>query len=512
MSGTSKALQKIARGTGIVFAGTVISMLFGFLSRAIIARYFSTEEYGVFNLALTVLSIALVVATLGFSSSLPREIAFYREKEPSRVDNLISTALIIVALNSLIWVTILFLEAGNISQVFKDARLGYALRIVVFTLPFWALTAVIISISRGFGRVREQVYFQNIVYPVLFLVFVSMGILFDGSFTSIFYAYLLAWMVTFIALLVYVSRDNIFKIELLFDFRLGKSLVRFSLPLLFTATLVYIMGWSDTLMLGYYKNSKMVGIYNAATPIARLLQIFMSSAAVIYPAIATSFYARDKIDEFAKIYQILTKWIFIMTFPLFSLILLFPEATIMFFFGGKYTSATLTLQILALGFMSNIFFGFGGWNLVIIGHTELDLLGSLLAIIVNISLNILLIPKYDIAGAATATMISYFVASISKTLWLYRRTKIHPFTENYIKLLIISLALLVLFKVLFKYVHFGISDIWHAIPVLVVFLVVYFILVLLSRTIDEDVELLSLIEKKFGIDLGNIKKILRRFS
>lgn len=47
MSEASQALQKIARGTGIVFAGTVISMFFGFLSRAIIARYFSTVDLAV---------------------------------------------------------------------------------------------------------------------------------------------------------------------------------------------------------------------------------------------------------------------------------------------------------------------------------------------------------------------------------------------------------------------------------------------------------------------------------
>ncbi len=97
-----QALQKIARGTGIVFAGTVISMFFGFLSRAVIARYFSTSEYGVFNLALTVLSIALVLATLGFQNALPREVAFYREREPSRVGDLVSTALLITALNGIL--------------------------------------------------------------------------------------------------------------------------------------------------------------------------------------------------------------------------------------------------------------------------------------------------------------------------------------------------------------------------------------------------------------------------
>jgi len=50
MSEASQALQKIARGTGIVFAGTIISTLFGFFNKAIIAKYFATAEYGVFNL------------------------------------------------------------------------------------------------------------------------------------------------------------------------------------------------------------------------------------------------------------------------------------------------------------------------------------------------------------------------------------------------------------------------------------------------------------------------------
>ncbi|HII60994.1 oligosaccharide flippase family protein [Pyrococcus horikoshii] len=89
MSESSQALQRIVRGTGIVFAGTLILMFFGFLSRAIMARYFSVSEYGVFNLALTVLSIVLVVATLGFQNSLPKEVAFYRERKPSRVRELV---------------------------------------------------------------------------------------------------------------------------------------------------------------------------------------------------------------------------------------------------------------------------------------------------------------------------------------------------------------------------------------------------------------------------------------
>lgn len=68
-----------------MFAGTIISMLFGFLSRAQITRYFSVGEYRVFNLALKVLNIPLVVATLGFQSSLPREIACRRTVKYKRI-------------------------------------------------------------------------------------------------------------------------------------------------------------------------------------------------------------------------------------------------------------------------------------------------------------------------------------------------------------------------------------------------------------------------------------------
>jgi len=508
MNEASQALQRIARGTGIVFAGTVISMFFGFLSRAVIARYFSTGEYGVFNLALTVLSIALVVATLGFQNSLPREVAFYKEREPSRVRDLISTALIIVALNSLIWVIVLILGAEDIAQVFNEERLVHALKIVAFALPFSALIGMTISISQGFGRVREKVYFQNIIYPILWLILVLSLTIFNLPFASIFYVYLLAQSLTFFALFFEVYRIKLFELKFSFDSKLGKKLVVFSLPLMFVGILNFLMTWTDTLMLGYYKSSEVVGLYNAASPLARLIPIFLNSAAFLYPPIVSRLYAQGKINEMKRTYQILTKWVFLLTLPLFSVMFLFPEATILFIFGEKYVSAAPALQILALGFMFHTFLGLNGLTLVVIGQPKLNMVGDTFAVISNVVLNVLLIPKYGIVGAAVATAVSYFVANVFRSFWLYQRTKIHPFSWNYVKPLAISFGLLGLIQSL----HLRVPNIWYAIPILVVFLAVYFFLVLLSRSVDkEDVELFSAIEKKLGVDLGIIKRILKRF-
>ncbi len=505
---TSKALQRIARGAGIVFAGTIISMLFGFLGRAVIARYLSVSEYGVFNLALTVLSIALIVATLGFQNSLPREVAYYREKEPSKIRNLTSTALAVALVNSIIWTGILFLEAGSTSQLFRDERLAYALRIMILALPFWTLTAVITSVSRGFGRVREQVYFQNIAYPTAFLVLVVAGVLLKAPFAFIFIAYVIAQAVTLLLLVFDVGRSGLFEFGLLVDLRLGKELIRFSIPLMLTGIAGFVMTWTDTLMLGYYKTSEVVGTYNGAAPIARLLPVFLGSAGVIYPSLATAFYASGRTEELRRVYQILTKWIFLATFPLFALVSLFPEATINFFFGEKYASAASALQILALGFMFHTFLGLNGLSLIVIRESNFVMYSTLVSAGINVALNALLIPVYGIEGAATATTASYLVTNALNSLRLYQRTAIHPFSRNYVKILVVGFALSgVILASGLRAMH-----IWYAILILAVFFVAYLLLILLSRSIDrEDIELLLAMEQRLGVNLEGVKKVLRRF-
>ena len=508
MSETSQALQRIARGTGIVFAGTVFWLFFEFLSRAIIARHYSTSEYGVFNLALTVLSVALIIATLGFQNSLPREVAFYREKEPSRVGDLISTALIIVALNSTIWGMILILGAENIAQIFNETRLAYALKIVAFALPFSALIGTIIPISQGFGRVREKVYFQNIIYPTMFLVFVVVGAFLNFSFTYVFFAYIFAQALTFLALTFNVWKIKLFEFRISFEFSIGRELIVFSLPLLLTGILSFVMTWADTLMLGYYKNSEVVGLYNAASPLAKLIPIFLSSASFLYVPIASQLYAQEKIREMGRVYQILTKWVFLLTLPIFSVMFLFPEATIGFFFGAKYVSAAPALRILALGFMFHTFLGLNGWSLIIVRESRFISFSTFIAAVFNIILNALLIPPYGMEGAAVATAVSYFISNVLSSLRLYQKTKIHPFSWNYVKPLAISFVLLGLIQSL----HLRVPNIWYAIPVLAVFLLVYFFLVLLSKSVDkEDVELFLALEKRLGVDFGVIKRVLRRF-
>jgi len=508
MSEVSHALQKIARGTGIVFVGTIISMLLGFLSKAIIARYFSTGEYGVFNLTLTVLSISVVIATLGFGNSLPRQIAVYKEEKPHLVKGLISTAVFIVLSTSLLLLVLVFSGADKIAQILHDERLEYSVRIIVMALPFSALISVLVAISRGFGRVRERVYFQSIVYPSLFLILLLIGGILKVSFSYVFFAYLGAHIITFFLLGFDITRTRLVKFSFVFIPSLGKGLLLFSLPLMFNGILGFIMNWTDTLMLGYYLTSEVVGVYNAAAPLARILQIFLTSLGFLYVPIASQLYVQGKIHEIDRVYKILTKWMFLLTFPMFSAMFLFPQAAISFFFGSRYIGASVALQILTLSFLSRVLLGLNGVTLTVVGKPTINLIGNSFAAILNISLNAVLIPYYGLNGAAFATFVSYFFANVFRSVWLYKKSRIHPFGWSYIKLLIISfvsLGLIRMFSVRFQ-------NMWYVILGLAMFLGVYGVLILLTRIIEkEDVEVLLAIEKKLGIDAKILKKFLSKF-
>ncbi|NOR77869.1 MAG: oligosaccharide flippase family protein [Methanophagales archaeon] len=73
-----KNAYAIAKGTGIIFIGTIIGMLLGFVSRIIIVRYTTQTEYGIFSLALVLLNIFAMISTLGLQSGVTRQIAYFR--------------------------------------------------------------------------------------------------------------------------------------------------------------------------------------------------------------------------------------------------------------------------------------------------------------------------------------------------------------------------------------------------------------------------------------------------
>jgi O-antigen/teichoic acid export membrane protein len=511
----SDSLQKVTRGTGIVLIGTFISLLLGFIIRLILARYGSEADYGIYSLALMVFIFVTVLACLGLHEGTTRYVAFFRGKEAlAKVRGTIAFSLQLATVASIIISVALFLSAEVIaSNIFHAPDLALALKIFAGGVPFLTLINVLAAIFRGFDKAEPFAYFYFILLNVFFLLLLLAVALFNKPFIAVFYAYVAALILTFVALVTYTVKKLPLAMKVPaeeVDSSIRKELLLFSLPVLGSSVISVVLVWAATLFLGYLSTPELVGLYNAAYPLSEFISTPLTALVLIYTPVAAGLYSQNMMAELRRNYTILTKWIVSLTLPLFLVLCLFPEAVLGIFFGQPYVAAAPALRILSLGFIIRNLFGPNGNTLLAIGKPRFIMWVTLIAAIVNVLLNIILIPPLGIVGAAIASAVSFILAGIILSLKLYLSWHIQPLSKNLLKPLIASIALALLFR--FTIGSFIDVTLWMLPLLFILYYVIYGIAAVLTRSFDqEDISLLLEIEKRSGINATPIKKILKRF-
>lgn len=508
----TESLGKMAKGGAIVFAGILIFSFFELITRVIMARYTNQSDYGTFSIALVLLNIAVLVSCLGLQTGVMRFVAYYRGKaDDKKVKGVIISAVKLSFIASIVCFLLFFFFSDHMTKLFGLEQPD-VLKIFAIAIPFAVSTEILASVFRGFDRMQERFYFRDFLPSILKLVFIIPFIILGYSFLDLVFSYIMAIVIVSIAFVAYTIKK--LPVNLSDGQPMSKELLLFSLPLLTANTSTIIIMQIDTLMLGYFKTAELVGLYNAAHPIAQLVRFFMNALFFIYVPITSQMFAKNNIEEMRRNYVILSKWTVSATLPFFLIIFLFPGTVIRVLFGSAYVepSVALTLQILSLGMFIHIFFGPNAAHLIVMGKTRLHLINNLIAMIMTVVLNLLLIPPYGIIGAAVATAISIASMSALASIPIYNEHRIHPFTKNYLKPVIIYILLISIIYTLINSVHVKIT-IWILIAISIMFYILYGITILVSKGFDkEDIALLLLLEKKLGFDKSRIKTVLEKFK
>jgi O-antigen/teichoic acid export membrane protein len=515
VSPLSDSLKKIARGTGVALAGTVLALLLGFVSRIIIARYGSEADYGVYSLAIVIMTFVITLVMLGLPDGSARYIAYFRGRgKEDKVRGVTSVSLQLAAVSGVVFGAALFFSADYLAiNIFHTPDLAHALKIIAIGIPFFALINILASVFRGFDRMEPQAYFQYALFNVLFLLLVAALAVLHLPFVDIFYFYVGALILTFTGLLIYTSRKLPQPMAVTgwrSNTGVRKELLVFSLPLLATGVLAALTLTADTFLLGYFKTPEIVGLYNAARPMAQFISEPLALMMLIYAPVATGLYAKNLMDELKRSYIISTKWVVSITFPFFLVLCLFPEAVLNLLFGPAYVAAAPALRILSIGFIVGNLLGPRVATLVALGKIAFVFWVSLGLTAAYLLLNIVLIPPLGINGAAIALASSLTLGGIITAVKVYTLCRMQPLSSNLLKPIIASIVL----AVIFKFATYGIAAItwWMLILFFILYYAIYGVAVLFTRSFDrEDIALLLEIEKMSGINATPIKKVLRRF-
>jgi O-antigen/teichoic acid export membrane protein len=487
----NQSVNRIVMGSGIILAGTFVGMLFDILLKRVLTSHLSPADFGTYSLALTVISITGAVATLGLNEGVPRYIAFFRgSHEEQKIHELIISAImmgLIAGLLAMLVSPILFEHLAG-KGFDMQGRILAVIKILILAVPFTILLNLTVAIYRGFDRTSINMYFYNIIRPLSLLIFATTAVFLGASLHGVVFSDVLSMVLTFGIMSVYFLRRPPFKPELNLRFsEPTKQLIRYSFPLLISATLINLMTWTDTIILGYFKSTDVVGIYSAVTPLVGFLTMIINSMGFVYVPVASKLWGENKIQLIGPIYQIMTKWCFMLTFPIFALMFLYPEFILSKLYGADYASGAIVLRILSLGFVVNSYLGFRYQTIIASGDSSFLMRCSVASAGINALLNFMLVPQFGMIGAATASAVSFASIEVLMGFRLWKQQNMHPFTPMYRKLSVIC-ASMVVSVLLVKNVLQLSGTGWEC----AAFVIAYFLIVRHANLLDEaEIEMIA---------------------
>jgi len=245
-----------------------------------------------------------------------------------------------------------------------------------------------------------------------------------GQFTVPVYAFTFAVVVVMIVSLIFIFKKfRGIQSKRIFT---NKEIIKTSFPMMLSSSVLLLMAWSDTIMIGIFKTEADVGVYNVALKLAMITGIVLGAVnSIVAPKLSETF-NNDRMNEFRKLIKQSTRIIFFSTLPILIILFLFPEF-LLSFFGTEFAMAKTTLLILLVGQVVNVMSGSVGYILQMTGKEKAFQNILLLALVINIILNILLIPKFGIEGAAVASSFSLLLWNLSSVFYIYRRYNVSTF-------------------------------------------------------------------------------------
>jgi len=444
-------LRILSRGSSFGLIGQCANVVLAFCFSLIVGREFHAQGTGTFFEALAIFVIASNISDLGADDGLAWAVPRLRSgQRTADVRRLLPIACVPVLVLSSCLALALFLNAGPIAHLFthgvRASHLRSFIRILAPFVPIAALVQVVIAGTRGFDRVWPLAGIWLFVTPLFRVVLLPLLILMGVGLLAVAYAWAVPTVFGGVALVwvLWMFAENEHRTSAS-DTRpveravLAKEFWRFSAPRAVASVCQMTLVWLDVLLVGYFISLRMAGVYGVASRyLVAVTFCLIAVGSTIAPQVSRLL-ALGRIAEFRRLYQTGTGWIMAITWPT-ALVLAVFSPFLMRLFGAEFVVGHTALTILAL---TMLFVAATGNNLAILvvsGRTATSLWIGMFALALNVIMNLVLIPRIGINGAAIAWAISLVVSNALVSIVLYRAYRLHPFGPAFARVAVLALC------------------------------------------------------------------------
>lgn len=419
ISGTAR---RISANFFSLMGSQVLSRVIQLVIFAYLARALGKDTFGIFNFGLAFSLILVIIADFGLPTLLVREISLNKKLASKYLYNSIMIKVLLSVITFVAAYTFL-----NIARYPNETK--YVAYIMLAFALLQSFTEVVYSLFRAFERMHYDA-FTKILRTIMLLIAIFYAIPKGYGVIAASLAFLAVEAIILIISLA-IAYTKFVKISFEFDYGFSKILLKksslFCLSMVFANLYMYI----DVVMLSKMRSNSEVGLYAAATNIIIAL-IFIPSmyGASIYPVLSR-FYVTSK-ESLRFAYERSIKYMIILGMPIAVGVYFLSENIIVVLYGNEYLASAVALSILSgylfLKFLNPI----TGFTLIAIDKQSSRLVGQGAAALINIALNLILIPNYGFVGAAVATLLTEIIFFIIYTSFIVKNGFKLNFAKSFI--------------------------------------------------------------------------------
>jgi O-antigen/teichoic acid export membrane protein len=431
--------RKQIRGSSLFLAGRFLSIGINFSAQVLMVRYLATAEYGALAYALAVVAFFQPFATLGLHEAVPRFVPIYQEnREFPKVLGTILLSIGTVFLAGLLIIAAIWSGPAFLTHFMTHEKVPrHLLSILIMVVPLDAADELFNSLFASFAGIRAIFFRKYILGPGLKLGAVLLLIGLKSTVVFLAYGYLFATAVG-IAIYSWMLVRLLQEQQLLPQLRSAtpkipaREILAFVLPGLSSSLVTVAIHSVNIFILGYLQTMTEVAYYRAVVPVAQLNNIVMASFTLLYMPAAARLFAKADYHGINKLYWQTAAWMSVMSFPVFALTFSFAQPLTEFLYGARYARSGPILALLALGSYTNVALGFNLQTLKVLERLRYIIVVSLIAALVDIGLNLLLVPGHGALGAAIGTTATLIVYNLMMQAGLVPTSNFSAFDRRYL--------------------------------------------------------------------------------
>lgn len=404
----SNSFKKVISSSGINFVFRMFGLATSFITTILITRLFGIETFGNYSLVFALSQIVALFFTLGIPNTLIKIIGnnnfnFHQAKK------LLIKGLKAALVFSIFPMLFFYFGSDILSQnIFHNIPLRNYFLIVSITIPLFIVHEIFLYFLIATKNFMKYNLFMFVTPNVLLMLFIYLLHFFDKENHFTFVAFAIAILIT-----VFIEAVTIFELkpqkEVISISTLG--LIKTASPLLFSGLFLYLLNYTNVILLGIMTDETQVGIYNIAYKIGSVgFLVIVSVSTIITPKIA-EFYGQENLSELKKLTHNATRLIALLSIPIVLVLVLFSKF-ILSYWGTQVVAGSTTMIIVSIGVLFSAMAGNVDQILNMTENQKILRNITIVSFFVNLGLSYLLIPIYGIEGAAFSSLITNMLINI----------------------------------------------------------------------------------------------------